>query len=129
MPTLASDPRDLLLDANSDIVIDSDASFARGLSGITQDCRTACKLAAEEWFLNLDVGVDYLNILRQRPAIGIINARTSFTRELLAVQDVLRVAQLDLEYDSDTRTLLVTFSVTTSLGDTEPDTLTFTRPA
>ena len=127
MPVLADDPRDLALGEDNDLLfVNGDLVFARGIAGIVQDCRTACRMAAEEWFLDLDVGIPLLGqILGQRRSIAIINARAAFERELLAVDGVLAIARLDFDFEPTTRTLIVTFSVTTSLGDTAPDTLTF----
>lgn len=125
--SVADAPRDLLLGDDNDIVVTTDAQLSRGLTGVAQACRVAVQLFAEEWFLDLDVGIPYLQtILGQRRDVGQLLAKKAFREELLQVFGVISVVSLDTSFDSKSRTLTVTFQVRTVLGDTPVDTIALT---
>ena len=123
---LENEPRDLLLDANNDLVIEGgDFVFARGLDAIQQSCRIALQMFEEEWFLDLDVGIPYFQeILGFKPDVAVRAATVAFTAELLSVSGVVAVTRMDVEYVGATRTMSVVWQVKTALGDTPPDTIT-----
>ena len=128
--SLSTDPRDLLLGDDDDLVVTADLAFARGLSGVAQDCESACGLCAEEWFLDLDAGIDYFNkIFGVRARVGLINAKSEFRRELLLVADVVEVLQLDATFDGVQRQLSIVLTVRTLFGDTPQINLVFTGGA
>lgn len=121
---LANEPRDLLLGEDNDLVVTTDLSFSRGITGVSQACRVAVQMFAEEWFLDLDVGIPYLqSILGKSRRVGLLAAKTAFRKELLAVSGVLEILRLDTSFESTTRTLTVTWQVRTALGNTPVDTL------
>lgn len=124
MPLL-TDPIDLLLDSDNDLVIENgDLQFSRGIDAIVQQCRINLSMFQEEWFLNLDVGIPYWqNILGFKPAAAIAAARIFFTRELLAVDGVDGVTRLEITYTGPTRTLNIKWQVSTVFGDTPVDTI------
>jgi hypothetical protein len=121
---LITDPRDLLLDKNNDLVIDTDLSWSRGIPGVMQECRIKMQMFKGEWFLNLDVGVPYWGqILGQKPAVAIAAAGGAFTEALLSVEDVIDVVKLDVKMVKATRNLAVTWRVRCAFGTTPEDTL------
>lgn len=127
MSTLTNQPRDLLLGDDNDIVITSDAVLSRGLAGIAQACRIAVQMFAEEWFLDLDVGIPYIqSILGQRSVVATLQARKAFRDELLAVEGVTGISALDTSFESSTRILTVEWIVTTDFGNTPADSLSLT---
>lgn len=120
---LITDPIDLKLDANNELVIeDGDLVFTTGLDAIVQQCRIALQMFQGEWFLNLDVGIPYWEkILGEKPATAIEAARIFFRRELQLVDGVNKVTKLDITYTGSTRTLNVSWQVNTIFGDTPVD--------
>jgi hypothetical protein len=128
---LATDPLDLLLDADGDLAIeDGDFVFARGLEGITQLCRTRLQTFRGEWFADLTEGVPYLErdgvtaaeaLLGQK--FNEVKARAAFRDVLLSTPGVLEVTSMTVTFDGTTRTLTVSWRVRTELGDTDLDTL------
>lgn len=123
MPLLITDPIDLKLDDNNELVIENgDLVFTRGIDAIVQQCRIALQMFQGEWFLNLDVGIPYWEkILGEKPATAIEAARIFFRRELQLVEGVNRVTKLDISYTGTTRSLNVTWQVNTVFGDTPED--------
>lgn len=122
---LENEPRDLLLDDQNDLVIENgDFVLARGIDGVVQSCRIALQMCEGEWFLNLDAGIPYWQqILGFKPQVAVRAAKVAFQSELLAVSGVQSVTKLDVDFDSLTRAMSVTWQVKTSLGETPPDTI------
>lgn len=123
---ITGQPVDMLLDSTNDLVIGvSDASWAYDLAGVTQLCRIAVQIFRDEWFADLDVGIEYYDgILGAKADLGVSRARAAFRRELLAVPGVIAVLKLDVTFDGKTRNMSVSWIVRTALGDTPPDVLT-----
>ena len=121
MALLESDPLDLKLDTDGDILIDGDGlQLVSGLEGVAQLCQIALRLFKGEWFLNLDKGMPWFQeILGEKFDEGLIRHRV--TDVLLAVPGVKSIATLSVTQSGPD--ILITSSVTTAFGDTEPDTL------
>lgn len=127
MATLTEDVRDLLLGDDNDIVVTNAVSLVRGLAGITQACRIAVQMFQEEWFLDLDVGIPYLQSILGKPAtVAQLIARKEFRDELLSVEGVVAIVSLDTGFESTTRTLTVSWQVRTDFGDTPEDSIALT---
>jgi hypothetical protein len=123
MPLLITDPIDLLLGDDNDLVIENgDLKFSTGIDAIVQQCRIALQMFQGEWFLNLDAGIPYWqSILGQKPTTAIEAARIFFRRELELVDGVNKITKLDIAYSGSTRTLTITWQVNTVFGDTPVD--------
>jgi hypothetical protein len=126
---LIDEPRDLLVNDNNDLVISGgDLVFARGVTAVAQECRIAVQIFAEEWFLDLDAGIRYLQDILARTAQGIaLVAKREYRDELLKVDGALEILRLDAVFDASTRTLTVTWQVRTALGNTPIDTLSVSK--
>lgn len=121
---LTNEPRDLLLDADNDLVVTSDLQFSRGIDAVAQSCRIALQLVRGEWFLDLDVGIPYWEeILAQKPAIALEASRAAFRRELLSVEGVIDITRLEITYDRTTRIMNIVWQVLTGFGETPADTV------
>lgn len=120
---LITDPLDVKIGDDNVVVFENgDLVLVSGLDAIVQGCRIVLQMFQGEWFLNLDVGIPYWqSILGQKPAVAIAAARIFFRRELEAVEGVERVTKLDISYTGATRTLSITWQVTTVFGDTPVD--------
>lgn len=122
MPLL-TDPIDLLLDDDNDLVIeDGDLKFSKGIDAVVQQCRIALQMFQGEWFLDLDAGIPYWqSILGHKPKVAIEAARIFMRGELERVDGVDEVTKLDIVYGGATRTLTVTWQVSTVFGETPAD--------
>lgn len=68
---LDTDPRDLKLDRQNDLVITTDLQWTRGVEAVMQDCRIVLQMFQGEWFLNRAAGIPYWGrILRERPDVA-----------------------------------------------------------
>lgn len=119
-------PVDLLLGPDNDLVVGvTDASWAYDIDGVAQSCRIAIQIFRDEWFADLDVGIEYYDgILGAKPDLGVARARAAYQRELLAVAGVIDIVRLDVSFDGATRELSVTWIMRTAFGDTPSDVIT-----
>lgn len=120
-----TDPRDLLLDRQNDLVLeDGDFQFSKGIAGVIQECRVRLQMFQGEWFLNLDAGIPYwTEIMGQKPSIAISAAAASFNEALLSIEDVFAVTKMEVTYDHKTRALTVNWAVRCAFGTTPVDVL------
>ena len=119
---LITDPRDLLLGPDNDLVVTNDLQFSRGIQGVIQECRVKLQLFKGEWFLNIDAGIDYWgDILGRKPRIAIQAAQEAFTAKLEGVEDVIKVTKMTLAYNGRTRKLDIAWSVYSRFGNTPVD--------
>lgn len=115
----STDNRDLLLDANNNLVlVNGDFQFSKGLAGVVQECRIKLSMFRGEWFLNRDVGISYWQeILGRKPDRAIAAIVSEFYQTLMGVEDVVDVTRLAVEYSGTTRTAVVRWAVKTRFGD------------
>lgn len=120
---LETDPIDILLDEDGDLVLDGDGlHFVSGLAAVVQGIRFRLGLFRGEWFLNLDVGVPwYDEVLGE-------HFDEAHVRQLVAdaINDtpgVKEITELTVKFDNKTRLITVTWAATTLFGDTPSDTL------
>lgn len=128
MPLLESDPQDILLDADQDVVLDEEGlHWVSGIDAVVQAARIRIRLFFAEWFLNLDVGIDYYaDILFEN--YDETRARAAFATAILDTPGIVEILSLTLRRDSQTRILTVTWSARTLFGDTMPDSLDLSGP-
>ncbi len=121
---LETDPRDLELDEDNDLVITTDLQWTRGIDAVVQSCRIALQMFQGEWFLDLDAGIPYWDkILAQKPDVAIAAAQAAFTDTLNAIEGVVSVLLMDVQYNNATRNLTINWRVRCVFGDTPTDTL------
>jgi hypothetical protein len=120
------------LDADGDLALDALGSpyLISGLAAVEQLCRIAMQTIRGEWFLDLDVGIPYLErdeVPASEALLGqkydAIKTRTAFLEALIAVPGVFEVLELTVDFDGATRALTVAWRTRTVFGDTELDTL------
>lgn len=110
--------RDLMLDPDTHdlYLFGGDLSLVRDAAAIRQEVDNRLRFFLGEWFLDITVGVPYLQtILVKNPNLAAI--RTVLRDEILRTVGISSLTTLDLEYDPSERTLLVTWSATTDLGE------------
>lgn len=119
---LESDPQDVLMDDDGDIVLDEQGlHFVSGIPAVVQAARIRMGMFAAEWFLNLDIGIPYYDeIMFENYDEG--TARAEFAAAILDVPAVTEILFLQLVLDSS-RTLTVTWQARCVFGDTPTDTI------
>jgi hypothetical protein len=126
---LETDPIDLLLGPDNDLVIGTDLQFTTGLTAIAQACRIALQMFQDEWFLDLDAGMPYWqDILGQKPDVAIPAAGMAARDALMSVPGVTDVPILNITFDGSTRKMSIPWQVSTAFGDTQPDTIAARTP-
>ena len=129
---LSTDPIDLLLDQDGDLVITGGRlQFSTGLTAVVQGIRIRLLTFRGEWFLDLDHGIPYLEndsvdaseaILGQK--FNEAKARAAFRDMILSAPGVVEILGLAVKFNRGTRQLDVAFRVRTEFGDSELETLT-----
>lgn len=128
---LETDPIDLLLDADGDLVISGgDAAWSSGIAGVAQGIRIALQLFRGEWFLDLDEGVPYLERDGVSADEALLGQRFNEPKALRYFRDAIarapgvnEIVSLSVTFDGPSRALTATWVVSTVFGDTPPDTL------
>lgn len=121
---LESDPIDIALDEDGDLLIDPDVGFVilTGIEGVKQCVQIRLLLFKGEWFLDLDAGVPYYQeILGEKFNESLLRQRLA--EAIKGAPGVKEILSLDVAFTGTTRQVSVTWSIRTVFGDTEPDTL------
>ena len=123
MAFLETDPLDVQLDEDGDILIDEDGlHLTSGIEAVAQLCSIAVKLFKGEWFKDLDKGVPWFQeILGEKFDKILVEAR--LTETLVSVPGVVEVLSLDASFDRATRRVVVSGAVRTEFGDVPLDAL------
>lgn len=119
MALLETDPLDILLDDDGDIVVDpiNGITFVSGIDGVAQLVRIALRLFRGEWFLDLDAGVPYLQtILGQK--FNAETLREEIVKAVVVVEGVVEITELTIDFDNATREVSVAVALRTQFGDT-----------
>lgn len=124
MALLKTDPIDLATTITGDLSIRTGLSFTTGTAAVAQGLRIRLLMFLGEWFLDLSMGIPYLNIIGQ--AYDDVLVRTVFRKVILSCPGVQSLASLAVSLNSQTRQLTVSWTVVTVFGDTVTDTLTRT---
>ncbi len=127
MALISTDPIDLLLDSEGDLVIqDGKLQFSSGLPGVAQGIRIRLLTFRGEWFLNRDHGVPYLanDVVPETEALlggrfNEVRARAGARDAILSAPGVVDIPALAVAFSRGTRRLDVTWKARTEFGDTE----------
>jgi hypothetical protein len=88
-----------------------------GSDAIRQQVIIRCKFFYEEWFLDERLGIPYFrDILIKNPNLDLV--RSLYRQTILGTPGVATLPTLDLDLDTATRELTVTFVATTDTGET-----------
>ena len=115
MALLATDPIDLLLDSDGDMVVDSDLHFSTGAEAVAQGIRIRLQMFKGEWFLDLDTGVPYWDDLLGAK-YNEVRARAAFRDAIVSAPGVDELITLKVTFDGATRTLAVSWEVRCAFG-------------
>lgn len=101
-----------------------------GLEAVAIGIRTRVKLAAGEWFLDLDAGMPWLptadGTITEREALlgqtfNPAKMRAALIDEIFSVPAVIDVPQLRMSFDGETRMLSISLVARTLFGDVQTD--------
>lgn len=108
--------RDILLDANNNIVFDNyDIKLTEGSSITSQKIKQYLSTVRGEWKLNEDLGINYReDILVKNPQLERI--KSIFIKEIQSIEEVVRILSLDIELNKNSRSLSVDFKVEDNQG-------------
>lgn len=127
MASLVSDPIDLAVDADGNLVFtDGDLTWTSGLAGVVDQCHLALLSIRGEWFLDLEEGIPYYEgptVPAGEALLGNVfdeeRALAEFRNALLGVSNVSKVLHLAITFDGATRDMLVEFRLRTTWGDSD----------
>lgn len=108
---------DIALDSKShDIIIrNGNIIFIDNAERVAQNIKIQLLTFYGEWFLDTTHGVPYLDyILVKNPNLTLV--RQILREQILLVDDVNTVDNIDVQYDSQSRELIVNYEATTMFG-------------
>jgi hypothetical protein len=115
-----TDPVDLLLDDDGDLILISDLMFSTGLNAVAQGIRIRIQSFKGEWFLDLDHGVPYYqDLLGQK--FNEVKARAAFRTAILSAPGVTELTSLEVTFDRASRALNVAWKTRTEFGIVEEE--------
>jgi hypothetical protein len=102
--------------AGDDIAfVDGDFVSVDGIEAIAQEIKIAIRNFKDDWFLDLDDGIDYFgDVFKKHPDIAVID--TTLKDTILGIDRVVKFTKYDLKIDNATRELKFDFEVLTDLG-------------
>lgn len=108
--------RDLKLGADGDLVVTAgDLVCVSGAEAIVQAVRSRLQFFKGEWFLDLDAGLPYYqSILVKNPNVNVLQG--TFRDEIAETPGIDSVDSLTLLFDRAARTLSVTYTASTDVG-------------
>ncbi len=93
------------------------ASLARNQEATAQRVKTRLYLLRAEWFLDVDAGVPYIQRITVKPT-DLFYTESIIKKTVLETEGVSEITSFGMDYNRDTRKLLVTMTVTTIYGTT-----------
>ena len=105
------------LDSNGDVLIENNEItmvYAENL--VRQTIETVLGTNKGEWSLNIDVGINFSNILGKHQTEDII--KNEIYQGLLQVDDTFVINDFSCEFDRISRKLQISFSATNRAGET-----------
>lgn len=114
MPRLITDPVDIKITDGVLQIVNGDLVLTRGVEAVAQQIEIACKIWRGEWFANAQTGMPYDQMLGAKFDAAAVQ---QIVREMIAsVDSVLTVNKLIINYNPATRTVEISYSVSTQFG-------------
>ena len=107
---------DLALNAKThDIALNGDVMFIDDVERVAQQIKIQLLTFLGEWFLDVTHGVPYLEyVLVKNPNFTLI--RELFREQILKVDGVSNLVSLDIDFESATRKMLLSYEAETEYG-------------
>lgn len=123
---IITDPLDLLLDSDHDIVLTDDLKFVTGLQGVVQLVKIKLSMFRGENFMNLDQGVRWLpseTVPESRAILGNkfsqARADSEVRSAILGSPGVNSILESLTEFNNETRNLRIQWAADTVFGKTD----------
>jgi len=101
---------------NGDLVFeDQTLTELEDLNALTQIIQNRLKLWKGEWFGAVDSGVDYFSLFQEKQLLQ-QKARKAFRDAILADSRIIKINEIDIQYDNATRTMTCEFAAESSEG-------------
>jgi hypothetical protein len=115
---LSTTPLDGAVDDDGFLILTNDGGwgFCYGPEGVRQLVRTALLLFAGEWFLDLDAGIAYWDILGNKYSETAL--RVIIAAEITDTPGIASLDYLSVKFVDETRTVTVVWRATCVFGDT-----------
>ncbi len=113
------------LDSNNDLIVESgQLKLVTDGAEVVQHVRSRLLFYMEEWFLDINAGVPYLQEIFTKPA-NIANIESIFKTTILNTPEVSKLLQFSMNYDGESERLLtVFFSAETIFGSIDNEKVT-----
>lgn len=108
---------DIELNSDWDIeVTGNDLTLVTGADAIKQHLGQRLKMFYGEWFLNMEQGIPYFQqVFKKNPNMAILDS--IFKREIINTPGILQLLEFDLDLNSSTRILTLSFRVLSEDGE------------
>lgn len=93
-------------------------NYARDQEAVSQNVKSRLQLLKEEWFLDVEAGVPYLQEIMVKPS-NFPLAESIIKQTIIETDGIDELRNFQLLFDRETRRLTVTATVTTIYGTTE----------
>jgi hypothetical protein len=106
------------LDKNNDLIISSQGSLALVSEGaeVLQHVRSRLQFYMEEWFLDLQAGTPYFQLIFTKPA-NLANMESIFKSRIIGTPGVSSLLEFSMDYEGGAvRRLSIQFSAETDYG-------------
>lgn len=105
------------LDSNGDVIIENNKiKMVDGTELISQTIQTVLGTNKNEWFLNIDEGIDFNNLLGKKKNDEII--RNEIIQGLQQVDSSFVLETFNCDFDRKHRKLIINFKAKNSAGET-----------
>lgn len=117
MGILSTDPLDFKLDPLDDdlYVGPNGPEFVYGVDGVAQLIKIAIRLRYGEWFMNLDAGVKWHQILGEK--FDEVFLRAQLIAAIARVPGYVETTSMDISFDGPTRKVSITWEVVVAFDD------------
>ena len=98
-----------------DLALNGDVLFIDNVERVAQQIKIQLLTFLGEWFLDVTYGVPYLDyVLVKNPNFTLI--RELFREQILKVDGVSNLVSIDIDFESSTRKMLLSYEVETEYG-------------
>lgn len=107
---------DIKLDTTNHDITPDNMIITGEVEGIIQEIKMRLLFIKGEWFLNQGEGISYFeSILKKKADLSLVE--TLMKQEILTSDKVKSILEFSLLLNNDTRTVSITFSCNTTLGE------------
>lgn len=95
-----------------------DVQIIKGKEAIVQRIKQELRTELGEWFMNVSVGIPYIDSIREGKNPNMIMLRTAIKSTILSIPYINKITDLEFQLDNQKRTLHIRF-ITDFTGEVE----------